>query len=183
MWKPLASLFVTQTALLPQSDDLSSVLTRLQNLRQTLDRIRQISGTAGASIGVIHDGHVIYKDNLGYRDVAAEIAPESQTLYDLGSLSTKSLTAIGMANLVHESILSSDTPVKDILPDFHHKDPCLTNLTTVVDLVAHQTGLTGDISLTFPGDGEALLPADQLLPTFSQNVQVAPFRSKWVYSS
>ncbi|KAJ5728691.1 uncharacterized protein N7483_003199 [Penicillium malachiteum] len=136
MWKSLASLFVAQIALLPQSDDLSPVLSRLQNLRPTLDRIRQISGTAGASIGVIHDGHVIYKDNLRYRDVAAEIAPDSQTLYGLGSL-TKSLTAIGIANLVHEGALSWDTPVKDILPDFHHKDPCLTNLTTVIDLLAH----------------------------------------------
>ncbi|KAJ5640986.1 Protein flp [Penicillium herquei] len=178
MWKPLASLFVAQTALLRQSDDLSPVLSRLQNLRPTLDRIRQISGTAGASIGVIHDGHVIYKDNWGIVTLRLKLHPTHRPW----SL-TKSLTAIGIANLVHEGVLSWDTPVKDILPDFHHKDPCLTNLTTVVDLLAHRTGLTGDISLTFQGDGEALLPADQLLPTFSQNLQVAPFRSRWVYSS
>ncbi|KAJ5730158.1 Protein flp [Penicillium malachiteum] len=182
MWKILSSLLVAQSVIIPHGNESSSVISRLQNLKPTLDHIRQISGTAGTSIGVVHHGQIIHKDNLGYRDVAAEIVPDSQTLYGLGSL-TKSLTAIGIANMVHEGLLSWDTPVKDVLQDFAHKDPCVAKLTTVVDLLAHRTGLAGDISLTFQGDGKALLPADQLLPTFNQNDRVVPFRSEWVYNS
>ncbi|KAJ5559370.1 penicillin-binding protein [Penicillium frequentans] len=180
MWKTLISLLAAQSTL--QGNRESSPLSRLQRLKVDLEQIRQISGTAGISIGVLHHGQELYKENFGYRDVEAKTVADSQTLYGLGSL-TKSMTAIAMANMVNDGLLTWETPVKDILPDFQHKNPCVTNLTTVVDLLAHRTGLTSDISFTFQGDGEALLPVEQLIPTFNNMNQVESFRGKWSYNS
>ncbi|KAJ5986314.1 Protein flp [Penicillium sp. IBT 35674x] len=180
MWKTFTTILATQTIL--QANKESSPLSRLQNLKTTLEQIRQISGTAGVSIGVLHHGQELYKENLGYCDVAAKEAADSQTLYGLGSL-TKSMTAFAIGNLINDGLLTWGTPVKEILPDFQHKSPSVTNLTTVVDLLAHRTGLSSDISFTFQGDGEALLPAEQMIPTFNNMDQVESFRGKWSYNS
>lgn len=180
MWKTFTSILAGQSIL--QANQESSPLSRLQELRTTLEQIRQISGTAGVSIGVLHHGQELYKENLGYCDVAAQTAADSQTLYGLGSL-TKSMTALAIGGLVNDGLLTWETPVKDILPDFQHKSASVTNLTTVVDLLAHRTGLSSDISFTFQGDGEALLPAEQMIPTFNNLDQVESFRGKWSYNS
>ncbi|KAJ5981963.1 Protein flp [Penicillium sp. IBT 35674x] len=180
MWKRLTSILAAQSIL--QVNRESSPLSRLQSLQVILEQIRQISGTAGISIGVLHNGQELYKENFGYCDVAAKTVADSQTLYGLGSL-TKSITAIAIANMVNDGLLTRGTPVKDILPDFQHKSPSVTNLTTVVDLLAHRTGLSSDISFTFQGDGEALLPAEQMIPTFNNMDQAESFRGKWSYNS
>lgn len=175
MWAFTYSLIALSTFLFNLCKESSSPLSRLQDIRPTLERIGNISGTAGASFGVLHRGQVLYKDNLGYRDVAAKTAADSETLYGLGSL-TKSMTAIAIGKLVKDGLLTWETPVRDILPDFQHDDPVITNLTTVVDLLAHRTGLSGDLSLTFQGDGEALLPKGQFIRTFNNLDKVASFR-------
>ncbi|PGH01867.1 hypothetical protein AJ79_07804 [Helicocarpus griseus UAMH5409] len=157
-------------------------LGRLQALKPTIQTICSMSGTAGASIGVLHHGKVLYTDNIGYRDVSTKTVADSQTLYGIGSL-TKSMVAVAVGQLVDAGKLSWTTPIKDILPDFHHYDPSVTNLTTVVDIMSHRAGFSGDISLTFQGDGDALLPADQLIPTINTMKMVDTFRSRWSYSS
>ncbi|KAH7133725.1 penicillin-binding protein [Dactylonectria macrodidyma] len=43
-----------------------------------------------ASISVLHDGRVIYRNNFGYKDITAHKRPTSETLYGIGSL-TKGL--------------------------------------------------------------------------------------------
>jgi CubicO group peptidase (beta-lactamase class C family) len=87
------------------------------------------------------------------------------------------------ALLVGEGKLKWTTPIKDILPEFHNVDPTVGNLTTVVDILAHRMGLSGEYQLTFQGDGDALLPADQLFPTIGQMTPIEPFRNKWIYNS
>ena len=145
---------------------MTTLLSRLEDLRPALEKFRRISGTAGISIGVLHNDQVVYKDNLGYRDVATETTADSQTLYHLGSL-TKAMTSFALGSLVEQGLISWTTPVKDILLDFDHKDPYITNMTTVLDLLTHRTGLATDIDVAFQGDAEFILPKDQLMPHFN----------------
>lgn len=181
MWKRLFTQFLAAQSVFSPSED-TSLLSRLQDLRPALEQIRQISGTAGISIGVLHHGQVVYKDNLGYRDIAAGETADSQTLYHLGSL-TKSISSFAIGSLVEDGLLSWETPIRDILSEFEHKDPYITNMTTVVDLLTHRTGLDADISIAFQGNGEFLLPKEQLIPTFNDLDQVDPFRGMWGYNN
>lgn len=182
MWKRVFTQFLAAQTVIDGSKDTSPLLSRLQDLRPAIEQIRQVSGTAGVSIGVVHHGQVVYKDNFGYSDVAARTTADSQTLYHLGSL-TKSMTSFALGSLVEDGILSWDTPVKDILSDFDHKDPYMTNMTTILDLLTHRTGLDTDISIAFQGNGEFILPKEQLIPTFNQLDQVDPFRGTWSYNN
>lgn len=93
------------------------------------------------------------------------------------------MVAVAVGQLVDRRKLSWPTPIKEVLPDFNHYDPSITNLTTVVDLLSYRTGLSGDISLTFQGDGDALLPADQLIRTINRMEMVDTFRNTWSYNS
>lgn len=181
MWKRLSTQFLAAQSVLDPGKD-TSLLSRLQDLRPVLEQIRQTSGTAGVSIGVLHHGHVVYKDNLGYRDVEAKTAADSQTLYNLGSI-TKSMVAFAIGSLVEDGLLSWDMPVKEVLPEFEHKDPCITNMTTITHLLTHRTGLDSNIAIAFQGDGEFLLSKEQMIPIFNQLDQVKPFRGVWDYNN
>ena len=156
--------------------------SRVQELGRVIEEIRNISGTAGASVGILHQGKILHKANFGYRDVERGVVANSQTIYGIGSM-TKAFVAAGMGKLVEEQKLNWTTPIKDILPEWHNTDSAVTSLTTVVDCLAHRTGLPGDYQLTFQGDGDALLPKDQLVPTVNAMQPVTSFRGEWIYSS
>jgi CubicO group peptidase (beta-lactamase class C family) len=159
-------------------EEYASELSRLQALRPTLQKICILSGTAGASIGVLHHGQVLYTDNIGYRNVAARTVADSRTLYGIGEL-TKSMVAVAVGKLVSDGKLSWETPIKEILPEFQHRDPLIAHATTVCDILAHRTGLDADTSLAFQGDSDTLLPAAQLIPTINNLQTVTPFRQGW----
>lgn len=73
-----------------------NLVQRLAQAGSTISQICNISGVPGASIGVLHQGQVIFTDNFGYRNVASKLPPTSDTVYSIGSL-TKSLVAASLA--------------------------------------------------------------------------------------
>ncbi|TVY43486.1 Penicillin-binding protein [Lachnellula occidentalis] len=159
-----------------------SAMSRVQQLAPEIQQICNISGTAGASIGILHKGKVLQKANFGFRNVAARTVPNYETIYGIGSI-TKAFVAAGVGKLIHEQKLTWTTPIKSIIPEWQNVDPAITNLTTIVDCLAHRIGLAGDYSFTFQGDGDALLPVDQLIPLLNAMYPASPFREQWIYSS
>lgn len=79
---------------------MSSPSLILQNLRPDIEHSLAITGTVGASVGVLHGGKT-YSEHFGFRDHARTKAPNSDTLYNIGSL-TKSMIAATVASLVAE---------------------------------------------------------------------------------
>ncbi|KAL1621772.1 hypothetical protein SLS54_005295, partial [Diplodia seriata] len=155
---------------------------QLRLLSSTIQQICNISGVPGASVGVLQHGRVVYKESFGYQDVEAKIRPTSSTLYGIGSL-TKAFVAAGIGKLVDDGLLTWETHVKDILPDFEHSDRYLSNSLTVADILSHRSGLSGSLSLTFQGDGNFLLPRDQLYPMVNHLPQPASLRTEWIYNN
>jgi CubicO group peptidase (beta-lactamase class C family) len=110
-------------------------------------RFATFSGTPGASVGILHEGQVIFTENFGYRDVATRVVPTADTVYGLGSL-TKSFVAAAIAKLFDDQEhINLTTPVTDIIPDFKPKDPSLKRLLSTGDLLSHGSGLLGDMSV------------------------------------
>ncbi|KAH6635889.1 penicillin-binding protein [Chaetomium tenue] len=159
----------------------------VERLHQTSIRsarpICEISGVAGMSVGVMHHGEVIFRDNFGLRAAGGNLSPDSKTLYGIGSL-TKAFTAAAMMNLLdHHPNITLDTPVDRILPDFIPMDKRLRGQISLADFLSHRSGLLGDMSFALQGQSECLLPKEQLLPTVSRLKTIAPIRRQWLYNN
>ncbi|KAK1827811.1 beta-lactamase/transpeptidase-like protein [Podospora conica] len=167
-----------------QDRENTKVLDRLhQTTIHSARPICEISGVAGMSVGILHHGKVIFRDNLGLRNAHDKLPPDSQTIYGIGSL-TKAFTAVALSNLLddHPNI-TLDTPVDSILPDYVPEDKKLRDQVTLADFLSHRSGLSGDLSFAMQGDFETLLPKDQLLPTVSRLPTVTPIRTQWLYNN
>ena len=113
---------------------------RLKDLSPTINEILRISGTAGASVGVLHSNEVVYTANFGYRDVEEETPPDQDTIYYIASLS-KFMTAAGIGKLVEDGKLQWTDLVSTALPDFQHRDAHIRTHATIIDILSHRTGL------------------------------------------
>ena len=161
---------------------MRTILDRLQGLSPVIAEICRISGTPGASIGVLHEDKFIYTHNYGYRDVEAKLPPDDDTIYHIASLS-KSFTAASIGILVEEGKMSWDTPIRDILPDFKHVNKTINDEATVLDFICHRTGLAPKNMLWLHEFGRVELCRNETLNMASYLETVFEFRTRWLYSN
>ncbi|KAL8811461.1 MAG: hypothetical protein Q9223_001710 [Gallowayella weberi] len=161
---------------------MSILQERLQSLTPNIEKILMISSTAGASVGVVHRGEVVFRGNYGFRDHALSKAPDSDTLYNIGSL-TKSMIAATVAVLVLGGKLQWNTRVSDIVPEFRTSDRTISDSCNIIDLLAHRTGLPTANVLWYQGGSKPLIQKNDLLPMINAMPPMAPFRSTWGYSN
>lgn len=131
-----------------------SLAERLEGLAPAIEEIRNISGTAGVSIGVLHQQEVVTTAGFGYRDIQAREEPNEDTLYYIAAL-TQSITASGIALLVEDGKLHWDSAISNLVPNFQHQSPLIHHNTTIGDILSHRTGLERKVSLWM---GEHSLP-------------------------
>ncbi|KAI1453719.1 beta-lactamase/transpeptidase-like protein [Annulohypoxylon moriforme] len=160
----------------------SATRNRLRHADVKIDKICEASGVPGASIGVIHHSKVIHTYNYGYSDPKKKLPTNSGTVYGIGSI-TKSFIAAAIAQLVDENKLTWDTPIKEILPQFHHDNKAITEMMTITDILSHRCGLSGGgaMNLVFEGDGDALLSKDKLFELVNHFPILSPLRQSWNY--
>ncbi|MCJ1246225.1 hypothetical protein MMC30_003431 [Trapelia coarctata] len=161
---------------------MKDVAKRLQEIGPTISKICELSGAAGASIGVLHQNQVIHTAGFGFRDVAAKLAPDANTQYHIASLS-KAFTGAAVSLLVHEKRVDWNDPISQLLPDFHHYDPTIKNDATLLDFLSHRTCLAQKSALWLQDGTQLLLGPKELLPTISYAELVHPLRSEWLYSN
>ena len=94
----------------------------------------------GATVAIVQDGAVVYTGAFGVRTADGDVPMTVDTHMMIGS-SGKSLTTTLMATLVDDGLMDWDTPVVDIVPQFHMADPDLTQRITVRNLVCACTGV------------------------------------------
>ena len=95
---------------------------------------------SGFAIAVIKDGKVIFKNAYGYRDREKKLAVTTKTLFALGS-STKSFTSMALKIAEARGLIDFNQPVKKYVPELAFSDATITDQATLVDLLAHRTGL------------------------------------------
>lgn len=161
---------------------MKSVVDRLQVLGPVIAEICQTSGTPGASIGVLHEGKTIYTHNYGYRDVDAKLPPDVNTIFHIASL-TKSFTAASIGILVEEGKMSWETPIRDILPDFKQSNETVYDQATILDFMAHRTGLAPKNMLWLHEFAGVELCRNETLKMISYLESVFDFRTQWLYSN
>jgi CubicO group peptidase (beta-lactamase class C family) len=106
-------------------------------------------GVPGVSIAVVEGGDVVYLNGFGVTQFGSTQAVDADTMMMIGSV-TKSMTTMLAATLVDDGLLTWDTRLVDMLPDFAVGDPELSQSLTVRDAFCNCTGIPGrDIELLF----------------------------------
>lgn len=135
----------------------------------------------------MHKGEVVYKNNFGYCDVNAKVAPDSGIVYHLGSL-TKFITCAAVAVLVEQGKLKWESKVLVVLPGFPQKYPEVEQNATLVDILAHRIALEGRVSYWAQMHNQLLLPTEKSLNVLGALASTGKFRkdlkhNKWTYGA
>jgi len=113
--------------------------------QQRLALLADKHGVPGASLAILADGEIA---DAAYgvlnRRTGVEATPDS--LFQIGSI-TKVWTATLAMQLVDEGLLDLDEPIITYLPRFQVADPEVTRSVTARHLLAHTSGIDGDLFL------------------------------------
>ncbi len=159
---------VSPLAAAAQSEDTDTkpvtVNEGLDKIQPLIEKAMKESGTPGVSLAVVTPEETVYR-NYGYADREENIAADSSTLFELGSMS-KAFTALGILLLEQEGKLSLDDNIREYIPwlslqfngnykghRIHGEVPL-----TVANFLYQTTGLPFDTIGYIPaGDGDTLL--------------------------
>lgn len=105
-------------------------------IRRTLNRY----GVPGAAVAIVQGGRPIYSQGFGTTRLLLGQPVTADTLFMMGSIG-KGMTAQMIGTLVDEGILTWDTRIVDVLPEFALADPASTEAVTFRDLLSMRSGL------------------------------------------
>lgn len=101
--------------------------------------IMAMEETPGMAVAVIRPDAPPALYVYGVRQLGEKAPVDTHTLFGLASVS-KGFTALALAMLADEDVVSWDAPVADYLPGFKVADPYVSAHATLRDLAAHRTG-------------------------------------------
>ena len=133
----------------------------------------------GLAIAVVFEDQVIFTKGYGRREVGAEAAVDSDTVFQLASLS-KPVGATVVAALIGKGRIDWDTRIADLDPGFAMHVPWVTDQLTIRDLYAHRSGLpdhAGDLLEDLGFSREEVLHRLRYLEPSSS------FRSAYAYTN
>ncbi|KAJ5353740.1 hypothetical protein N7541_006304 [Penicillium brevicompactum] len=168
------------------ADQMScEVKARLEATIPDIEAAMEIANAPSVSLGVIHEGRVLFRKSIGLRDVDAKLEATSNTSYLLSACS-EVITSAALGILLAEGKISLDDPIRKHLPGFNPVgDPRIGEEATIADACIHSTGLP---SVLFQGPGGAFIHRAEdhvamvnALPTSDHDGQ--RFGEFWVYSS
>ncbi|WP_190086077.1 serine hydrolase domain-containing protein [Streptomyces longisporoflavus] len=96
------------------------------------------TGTPGAALAVIEDGHVVHQRGFGEDGRGRAITPDTPFLW--GSLS-KPVTGLAVMQQVEAGRVKLDAPVRRYLPWFRLSGPDVSDRITVRHLLTHTSGI------------------------------------------
>jgi CubicO group peptidase (beta-lactamase class C family) len=112
------------------------------DLASYVNDVRHTFNVPGIALSVVKDGHVVFEQGFGKRDLNEGNPVDAHTMFCIAS-NTKSFTATAMEMLADQGRLRMDDRVIDHLPWFRMADPYVTKEMRIRDLLAHRSGLGG----------------------------------------
>ncbi|RDL33001.1 Uncharacterized protein BP5553_08440 [Venustampulla echinocandica] len=162
--------------------NMDELIQRLKNLEPRLQELSRISGIPGCSIGVMHEGQAIWKANIGYRNVELSLKTQSDTVYNLDSI-TKGMTAAAFGLLVAEGKVEWTTPLKDIIPEFASLGDELDKQLTPLDLLSMRSGNTMLDSMSWQGNNYIFFKKSETIALWNATPRQGSFRSSFLYNN
>ena len=159
----------------------NTIIERLASVRLEAEKMMKIAGTPGAAISVIHEGTLIHSAYIGQRDIEKNLPVNEETIFPCASL-TKAVVSAAVALTIEDGAFGWDTPVKDILPDFHTRDDTLHQLMTPVDCLSHRAGMQS--SLYWLGSQNNVLISEENSMNLINDLQrYKGFRDEYLYNN
>lgn len=117
---------------------------QVQNAIAEIDKLaqKQIENNAvpGMAISVVHNDKVVFAKGYGVRETGKNEKVDADTVFQLASVS-KSVGSTVVAAAVGEKIVSWDSKISDLDPEFAMAEPWVTSNLTIRDLYSHRSGL------------------------------------------
>lgn len=157
-------------------EKVAAALPRLKELAQQAVAKGQVPGLA---IAVVFQDEVVFLEGFGVREAGKPDTVQPDTVFQLASVS-KPLTASIVAALVSDGIVSWDTRIRDLDPEFALPDAYPTAEVTIRDLLSHRSGL----SATAGNDIEDLgFSREEILRRVRYAKPGGSFRAVYAYSN
>src|SRR3954449_468649 len=119
--------------------------------QERLALLAEKHGVPGASLAIL-EGDEVAEAAYGVLNIRTGVEATPDSVFQIGSV-TKVWTATLVMQLVDEGLLDLDAPVVTYLPDFRVADADVTRTVTTRHLLAHSSGIDGDLFLD-PGRGD-----------------------------
>lgn len=114
----------------------------LENLNEELDQTCKELKIPGMALTIYQDGHSMYENYHGYRNIEKELPVTKDTIFGLASI-TKSLTSLIVVKLEEEGELNAKDKVIKWLPNLKLPSEEYTKQLEVWHLMSHTSGLPG----------------------------------------
>jgi CubicO group peptidase (beta-lactamase class C family) len=148
------------------------------SLQQKLTELADELGVPGAVAGVVVDGRLETAVH-GVTNVDHPLPVDEDTLFQFGSTG-KTLTATALMVLAEQGRIDLLAPVRTYVPDLALKDPSVAEQVTVLQLLNHTAGWSGDV-IPETGDGDdAVAKAVALMVNLDQ---VSPLGASVSYNN
>lgn len=132
----------------------------------------------GVAVGVVHDG-VEHYAFAGVTSLENPLPVDADTLFQIGS-TTKTVTATAIMLLAESAKVELDAPVRRYVPELALQDESVAEKVTVLQLLNHTAGWSGDL-MQDTGDGDdALAKYVALMATIEQ---VSPLGAEVSYNN
>jgi len=152
----------------------------VSELERYVQHTMRANDVPGVAMVLVHGDEVVYARGLGVKDLETREPVTTNTLMGIGS-TTKSMTAVMIAALVDDGILTWDTPVTDIMPDFALSDPEISARVTIEHTLCMCTGVPRrmeEISVQY-----AELSAEDIIASLATIPLQGTFERRFNYSS
>jgi CubicO group peptidase (beta-lactamase class C family) len=131
---------------------------RYQPLINAIEKEMSDLDIPGAAVAVVEGGETTFAAGLGSKHPHREDPVKPSTLFRIGSV-TKTITAIGLLQLVEQGLVDLNAPITDYLPDFSFNyDANWAPSITVKNLLTHTSAMADffEIDATGYKDDDAL---------------------------
>ena len=132
----------------------------------------------GVAVGVLHAGEEHYAFH-GVTSIENPLPVDEHTLFQFGSTG-KTFTATAMMRLVEQGLVDLDAPVRTYLPELRLSDENVARQVTVLQLLNHTAGWSGDV-FDNTGDGDDALA--RYVEAMAGVEQVTPLGSTVSYNN
>jgi CubicO group peptidase (beta-lactamase class C family) len=112
----------------------------LSTLEELVPRFLEENATPGAAVAAYDRAGELFCQGFGSRDAGGRLPVNGDTRFAYASIS-KGMTALAAGALVERGLLSWETRVRDLLPEFWMADPFASERCTLRDLFLHRSGL------------------------------------------
>jgi CubicO group peptidase (beta-lactamase class C family) len=132
----------------------------------------------GVAVGILVDGQEHYAFH-GVTNIEHPLPVDASTLFQFGSTG-KTFTATALMILIEQGHLDLDTRVADVIEGFRMKDASVADRVTILQLLNHTAGWSGDL-LKSTGDGDDAL--EKYLELAAEVDQVTPLGETVSYNN